>query len=182
MLTLWRDVRFTFRSLAKNWTFTVAAVTALGLGIGATSTTFSFIRPFVTGLPMVDQQDRLMFVWSANVARGTDKSDPAFIQKDEASRVERRGSRRPLRAGGRDVGAIVFGRAYRFFYGKAQPRPAKSSPDWRTYPGRPVGRRGCGPVARGSRPRACAAGTRAPDAARNAAGAGRLRRFPAAVV
>ena len=41
--------------------------------------------------------------------------DPAFIQKDEASRVERRGSRRPLRAGGRDVGAIVFGRAYRFF-------------------------------------------------------------------
>ena len=28
------------------------------------------------------------------------------------SRVERRGSRRPL-AGGRDVGAIVFGRAYR---------------------------------------------------------------------
>ena len=42
--------------------------------------------------------------------------DPAFIQKDEASRVERRGSRRPLRAGGRDVGAIVFGRAYRFFF------------------------------------------------------------------
>ena len=74
MYTLWRDVRFTFRSLAKNWTFTVAAVTALGLGIGATSTTFSFIRPFVTGLPMVDQPDRLMFVWSANVARGTDKS------------------------------------------------------------------------------------------------------------
>ena len=41
--------------------------------------------------------------------------DPAFIQKDEASRVERRGSRRPLRAGGRDVGVVVFGRAYRFF-------------------------------------------------------------------
>ena len=40
--------------------------------------------------------------------------DPAFIQKDEASRVERRGSRRPLRAGGRDVGAIVFGRPFFF--------------------------------------------------------------------
>ena len=36
------------------------------------------------------------------------------LSSDEA-RVERRGSRRPLRAGGRDVGAIVFGRAYRFF-------------------------------------------------------------------
>ena len=43
--------------------------------------------------------------------------DPGFIEKDEAGRVERRSGRRPLRAGGRDVGAIVFGRAYRFFYG-----------------------------------------------------------------
>ena len=43
--------------------------------------------------------------------------DPAFIEKDEAGRVESRGGRCPLRAGGRDVGAIVFGRAYRFFYG-----------------------------------------------------------------
>ena len=43
--------------------------------------------------------------------------DPAFIEKDEAGRVESRGGRCPLRAGGRDVWAIVFGRAYRFFYG-----------------------------------------------------------------
>ena len=43
--------------------------------------------------------------------------DPAFIEKDEAGRVEGWGGRCPLRAGGRDVGAIVFGRAYRFFYG-----------------------------------------------------------------
>ena len=43
--------------------------------------------------------------------------DPAFIEKDEAGRVESRGGRCPLRAGGRDVWAIVCGRAYRFFYG-----------------------------------------------------------------
>ena len=41
--------------------------------------------------------------------------DPAFIEKDEVGRVEGRGGCRPLRAGGRDVGAIVFGCAYRFF-------------------------------------------------------------------
>ena len=52
---------------------------------------------------------------AAPIAPQESGGDPAFIQKDEASRVERRGSRRPLRAGGRDVGAIVFGRAYRFF-------------------------------------------------------------------
>ena len=40
---------------------------------------------------------------------------PALIKKDEAGRVEGRGRRRPLRAGGRDVGAIVFGGADRFF-------------------------------------------------------------------
>ncbi len=43
--------------------------------------------------------------------------DPGFIEKDEAGRVERRSGRRPLRAGGRDVRAIVFGRTHRFFYG-----------------------------------------------------------------
>ena len=41
--------------------------------------------------------------------------DPAFIEKDEVGRVEGRGGRRPLRARGRDVGAIVFGRTHRFF-------------------------------------------------------------------
>lgn len=123
MLTLWRDVRFTFRSLAKNWTFTVAAVTALGLGIGATSTTFSFIRPFVTGLPMVDQQDRLMFVWSANVARGTDKSVvslPDFADWRDANRTfsglavaqsvtyNLSGSDRPVRVAASQVSANYF--------------------------------------------------------------------------
>ena len=42
---------------------------------------------------------------------------PALIEKDQVGRVEGRGRCRPLRAGGRDVGAIVFGRADRFFYG-----------------------------------------------------------------
>ena len=41
--------------------------------------------------------------------------DPRFIEKDEAGRVEGRGGGHPVGAGGRDVGTIVFGRAYRFF-------------------------------------------------------------------
>ena len=43
--------------------------------------------------------------------------DPALIQKDEGGRVEGRGRRCPLRARGREVGAVVFGRASRFLYG-----------------------------------------------------------------
>ena len=37
--------------------------------------------------------------------------DPALIQKDEVGRVEGRGGRCPLRTRGRDVGAVVCGRA-----------------------------------------------------------------------
>ena len=43
--------------------------------------------------------------------------DPAFIEKNKVGRVEGRSGCRPLRAGGHDVGAIVFGRAHRFFDG-----------------------------------------------------------------
>lgn len=41
--------------------------------------------------------------------------DPAFIEKDEASRVEGRRRRLPLGPGRGDVWPVVFGRAHRFF-------------------------------------------------------------------
>ena len=52
---------------------------------------------------------------AASIAAKEIGGDPRFIEKDEAGRVEGRGGRCPLRAGGRDVGPVVFGRAHRFF-------------------------------------------------------------------
>ena len=43
------------------------------------------------------------------------RRDARFIEKDEARRVPRRRRGLPLLARGGDVGAIVFGGAYRFF-------------------------------------------------------------------
>ena len=43
------------------------------------------------------------------------RRDPTFIEKREAGRINRGGDPLPVRPGGGDVGAILFGRADRFF-------------------------------------------------------------------
>ena len=56
----WQDLRFAARLLLKERWFTAAAVLALGLGIGLTSTGFTVYNAMlVRGLP-VDDQDRVM--------------------------------------------------------------------------------------------------------------------------
>ena len=56
----WQDLRFAVRLLRKERWFTAAAVLALGLGIGLTSTGFTVYNAMlVRGLP-VDDQDRIM--------------------------------------------------------------------------------------------------------------------------
>ena len=64
------DLRYALRTLRRSWGFTLAAVIALALGIGATTTIFSFVKPFVVGLHAVDDPDRVVTVWSSNAARG----------------------------------------------------------------------------------------------------------------
>ncbi len=44
MHSLWQDVRFSFRMIAKDWQFAVIAMVALALGIGATTAIFSLIQ------------------------------------------------------------------------------------------------------------------------------------------
>jgi predicted permease len=61
MESLWQDIRFAFRAFARQPALTLVAVVSLGLGIGATSTVFTWLQGFVFNpLPAVPGWDRLV--------------------------------------------------------------------------------------------------------------------------
>ena len=70
MDTLLQDIRFGWRQLRRTPGFTVAAVLALALGIGATTAIFSVLdRVVLRPLPYPDP-DRLAMVWEVNDGKG----------------------------------------------------------------------------------------------------------------
>ena len=69
MNTLLQDVRYAVRSFARAPRFTVPAVLALALGIGATAAIFSVVRGvLLKPLPYRDP-DRIVVVWENNLKR-----------------------------------------------------------------------------------------------------------------
>src|SRR5580765_3229147 len=68
-MMLWQDVRFAARLLVKDRWFTLAAATALALGIGANAAVFTFVNAvLLRGLPF-DNPDKIIAVGVMN-ARG----------------------------------------------------------------------------------------------------------------
>src|SRR5688572_2096436 len=65
-----QDVRFAVRRLFKDRWFTLAAIVALALGIGANSAVFTFVNAvLLRGLPF-DQPDRIMWIDTQDVRGG----------------------------------------------------------------------------------------------------------------
>jgi putative ABC transport system permease protein len=72
MNTLIQDLRFGIRLLLKNPTFSLIAVLALALGIGANTAIFSVVDAVLFRPLPFDHPDRLVAVWERDLAKGED--------------------------------------------------------------------------------------------------------------
>jgi putative ABC transport system permease protein len=72
-MTLWQDIRFAVRLLAKDRWFTLVATIALALGIGVNNTVFTLVNAvLIRSLPF-DEPDRIVSLGTRD-ARGRDGS------------------------------------------------------------------------------------------------------------
>src|SRR5881296_1678391 len=72
-MSLFQDLRFGVRMLAKDPGFTAVVVVTLALGIGANTTVFTLANAVLfKGLPF-DQPDRIMHLSSNNLSKGRDR-------------------------------------------------------------------------------------------------------------
>jgi len=89
MGTLWQDIKYALRMLAKRPGFTVLAALVLALGIGANTALFSVVHSvLLSPLPFKDPE-RIVLVqtlWRSSGGRGS-VSGPDYIDWDERNRV-----------------------------------------------------------------------------------------------
>jgi len=74
MQTFLQDLRYGLRVLAKNSGFTAVAVITLALGIGANTAIFSVVNAALLRPLPYEDPSRLVYVWSAEKARGINES------------------------------------------------------------------------------------------------------------
>jgi putative ABC transport system permease protein len=87
---LWQDIRHAVRLLRNNPGFTLVAVLALSLGIGATSAIFSVVNAVLLRPFPYEDSDRLVVVWERNLNYGLPfmvASAPNYVDWREQNQV-----------------------------------------------------------------------------------------------
>jgi len=90
MQTIWQDLRYGLRMLAKKPGFTAVAVFTLALGIGANSAIFSVLNAVLWERPPYKDPERLVIVWETIPKTGLTENTPApfnYYAWREQSRV-----------------------------------------------------------------------------------------------
>jgi predicted permease len=84
-----QDVRFAFRGMLKNRTFTVLAALSLALGIGANTAIYSFMDAILLrSLPVSDPASLVVIEWrSKPVAFGTRRDASQFVVRAMSGRI-----------------------------------------------------------------------------------------------
>ncbi|MGH9817253.1 MAG: ABC transporter permease, partial [Candidatus Acidiferrales bacterium] len=83
METLWHDVKYGARMLAKNPAFTAVAVITLALGIGLNSAIFSLVNAVLFKPLPVEQPDELATVWNTGTVGMLTHQPMAFLDYAE---------------------------------------------------------------------------------------------------
>src|SRR3989442_12022666 len=71
--TIWQDLCFGARRLAKSPGYTLTVILTLGLGIGLNSAIFSVVRGILLREPPVKQPERILVVTTENLKKGVDR-------------------------------------------------------------------------------------------------------------